>query len=114
MPQLLHITHQDQWQQAQINGAYRADSLDSEGFIHCSTPDQVLWVANTFYRDQCGLVLLRIDPDRLQSELRYDTIPDGRQFPHVYGEINLDAIVDVIDFPPESDGTFALSSTLKV
>ncbi len=112
MPLILHITHQNQWQRAQIEGAYRADSLDTEGFIHCSKPDQVVWVANTFYRDQSELVLLCIDPERIQAEIKYDTIPDGRQFPHVYGEINLEAIVNVIDFPAQPDGTFTLPSAL--
>lgn len=104
---ILHITQRQQWEAAQVHGSYRCESLDTEGFIHCSTPSQVVRVANLFYAEQHGLVLLWIDGDRLQPELRYDAIDTGEAFPHVYGEINLDAVTQVTDFEPEADGTFS-------
>lgn len=55
---LFYITTQQQWQQAQAVGEYRAESLDTEGFMHCSTAVQIHWVANTFFAGQTGLVLL--------------------------------------------------------
>ena len=108
---ILHITQRQQWEAAQAHGAYRCDSLDTEGFIHCSTPSQVVRVANFFYAGQQGLVLLWIDGDRLQAELRYDAIDTGETFPHVYGEVNLDAVMKVTDFEPEADGTFKMPNS---
>ncbi|MHC5729338.1 MAG: DUF952 domain-containing protein, partial [Nostoc sp.] len=49
MNTILHITKRQQWEQAKDLGSYRADSLDSEGFIHCSKSTQIVKVANTFF-----------------------------------------------------------------
>lgn len=106
---ILHITTRAEWEAARALGDYRLDTLDSEGFIHCSTPQQVLGPANTMYRGQDGLVLLVIDPARLAAELVYeDCYETGEAFPHIYGPLNLDAVVRVVPFPPLADGTFAL------
>ena len=113
MSLILHITHQDQWQQAQQQGFYRCDSLETEGFIHCSELQQVVWVANRFYRAQSSLVLLCIEADKVQSEISYERVDQENWFPHVYGVINLDAIVEVINFVPGSDGLFELPDRLQ-
>jgi uncharacterized protein (DUF952 family) len=111
---ILHITRTDQWQKAQQAGLYRSDTLDSEGFIHCSEPSQVVWVANQFYRGEPSLVLLCIDPQQVQAEIKYEGIDDGEKFPHIYGEINLEAIVSVLPFEPSSDGSFTLPDQLAI
>lgn len=109
---LFHITTQQQWQQAQALGEYRAPGLDLEGFVHCSTAAQINWVANTFFAGQSGLVLLWIEGDRLQAPLQYDAVegvPVDRHFPHVYGPLNLDAVVRVEPLQPSQDGEFAIA-----
>lgn len=106
---ILHITRRSDWEAAQAMGDYRLDSLDTEGFIHCSTPEQVLGPANELYRGQPELVLLVIDPSRLEARLVYeDLYASGIAFPHIYGPLNLDAVVKVVPFPPGSDGSFEL------
>ncbi|MGB8700136.1 MAG: DUF952 domain-containing protein [Thermosynechococcaceae cyanobacterium] len=100
---LFHITEETTWQAAQNQGVYRAASLATEGFIHLSESGQVKWVGNQFYRGQSGLVLLEIDADLLQSELRYDCVPGHGTFPHLYGPLNLDAVVRVWPFEPGDD-----------
>ena len=119
MQSIFHITPRQQWKAAQRQGIYRCESLDTEGFIHCSTLSQVCRVANLFFTGQSGLVLLKIDGDRLQADLRYDpvagvegSVEDGEFFPHVYGPLNLEAIVQVFDFEPEADGSFQLPQAL--
>ncbi len=104
---ILHITHQDQWQQALQTELYYADSLLTEGFIHCSAPEQIVGVANRFYRGQDSLVLLCIDPDRVTAAIKYEAV-DGQVFPHLYGALNLDAVINVLDFPVNPDGIFTL------
>ena len=90
-----------------MQGDYRAESLDTEGFIHCSTPDQVASTANLFFRGQQDLVLLVIDADKVTAPIRFEDAGNGQFFPHAYGPINLDAVVDVREFASEADGTFS-------
>ncbi|NJR38758.1 MAG: DUF952 domain-containing protein [Leptolyngbyaceae cyanobacterium CSU_1_4] len=110
MTLIFHLTPRSQWESAQGIRGYRGDTLDTEGFIHCSKLEQVVGVANRFYAGQTGLVLLSIAIARLQTELRYEAI-DGDEFPHLYGALNLDAVVQVIDFEPTPAG-FELPSEL--
>ena len=114
---IFHITARTAWNEAQGRGDYRAESLATEGFIHCSTLSQVLPVADNFYKGQQGLVLLVIEPTLLSSKLRWEPpsggapppgVPNGDQFPHIYGPINLDAVVKAVDLTSKTDGTFDL------
>jgi uncharacterized protein (DUF952 family) len=98
---IFHITPRKQWEAA--IDRYEDDTLATDGFIHCSELRQVVTVANRFYAGQSGLVLLKIAVDRLQPELRYEAA-DGDEFPHLYGALNLDAVVGVINFEPSSEG----------
>jgi len=88
-----------------VQGIYRSKSLDQEGFIHCSQPEQILEVANRYYQGTPDTVLLWIIPDRLTSEIRWEST-DGAQFPHIYGPINLDALISITDLKPDVDGTY--------
>lgn len=108
MNTILHITKSQQWEQAKNLGRYRADSLDSEGFIHCSKSTQILNVAKRFFDNQKELVLLFIDSEKVQAEIRYEPAEIGELFPHVYGELNIDAVYQVIDFEAGEDGLFEL------
>ena len=116
-----HITTRQAWIAATRQGVYQAPSLASAGFIHCSTSAQVLPVARQFYAGQSGLVLLAIDPSRLASVLKWETAADGpvpagipgtQRFPHVYGPINLEAVVRVLDFEPDANGEFTAPGLL--
>ena len=119
---IFHITSRKRWIEATRSGPFSDPSLGSEGFIHASTIEQVVPVAAKFYRGQSGLVLLEIDPQRLKSELRWEPptgggpppgVPEGDAFPHIYGPINLDAVIQVLDFEPGVNGEFALPSSLN-
>lgn len=109
---IFHITTEEQWQQAQATGIYQADSLASEGFIHCSDLRQVVTVANRFFVGQRSLVLLQIDPERLEADLKYDPV-EGDVYPHLYGPLNLAAVVAVLPFGAGADGQFALPEALQ-
>jgi uncharacterized protein (DUF952 family) len=74
--------------------------LQTEGFIHLSEQDQVQWVGNHFYQGQSGLLLLEIESECLTSELRYDEVSREGTFPHLYGPLNLEAVVQVWTFTP--------------
>jgi len=105
MEKILHICPENDWRMAIEKGMYEAASLDVEGFIHCSKPEQVLDVSNRYYSGTQGLVLLWIDPTKLANELRQE-ISERDVFPHLYGPLNLDAVFAVPKFMPDSDGVF--------
>ncbi len=93
---ILHITTPADWERAQRDGSYTADSLQTEGFIHCSEPQQVAWVVNRHFKGRTGLILLHIDRSRLDADVRYENLEGGEQlFPHVYGAIPVSAVVKV-------------------
>ncbi len=110
---VFHITERSAFALALESGKYEAESLASEGFIHCSTREQILRTAARFYGGQKGLVLLCIDAAQLGPALRFEAA-DGEQFPHCYGAIPLEAIVVVIDFPCASDGSFTLPDEIAL
>jgi uncharacterized protein (DUF952 family) len=105
---IFHIAERKAWHQAHADGSYRPEMFPVEGFIHCSTPEQVIQVANLRFRGQTGLVLLSIDTDRVNAEILYENLEGGQQlFPHIYGELSVDAVVQVSKFTPGADGYFA-------
>ncbi len=108
---LFHITSLTAWQAAQDAGEYRAPSLATEGFIHLSTDRQWLRTANRFFRGQHALVLLSIRRDALAAPLRFEPA-DGDEFPHLYGVLNLDAVVEVCALPVAADGEIGIPPEL--
>jgi len=104
---LIHLCQVKEWQDAQELRIFKSKSLDHEGFIHCSQPQQILQVANRFYPGIPGLVLLWVDPEKITSAIRWEAA-DGALFPHIYGPINLDAVFSVTEINPDDDGIFRL------
>ena len=117
---IVHIVKRSEWAEAVGRGTYAPASLRAEGFIHCSTIAQVIDTANRFYRGQNGLVVLCIDERRLKAELKHEAPAEprreaaaGEMFPHLYGELNVDAIVRVVELPCEADGSFRLPDEMR-
>jgi len=107
---ILHICSSDAWKAALNSGSYIGDTLLTEGFIHCSTKDQVIEVADYIFRGRAGLLLLLIDEAKVKEKIRYEDAGNGKLYPHIYGPLNLDAVMDAVEFPPRADGTFVLPS----
>ena len=105
---IFHITQRDRWAQANTTGSYTAESLETEGFIHCSTAVQVVNTANKYYRGQQGLLLLVIAPDMLEPELIYENPAYTTEawFPHIYGPLNVDAVSATVEIEADVDGLF--------
>ncbi len=114
---LYHITTGQQLSEAKQTGEYHPPSLTAEGFVHLSQRHQVLVVANLFYRNAADLVCLMIDTDKLRAPLKFESAahPDGNahaeiplneQFPHLYGPLNMDAIIGVADLEADDQGKF--------
>ena len=93
---IYHICSEAAWAEAQEAGVYAADSLASEGFIHCSTAEQLPDVAERLFAGQMNMIALVIDPARLRAEVRYENTDGGEElFPHIYGSIPLAAVTRI-------------------
>jgi uncharacterized protein (DUF952 family) len=108
---LVHLCPNNDWSAARVHGELRPESLTSVGFVHLSTPQQVHLPANRLYRGRDDLVLLHVDPTRLDSPIRWElgvaTDPESMLFPHLYGALPVRAVTKITNYPPSADGTFA-------
>ena len=130
MTLIYHITTRDASLDSQKTGEYRSESLTHEGFIHFSQLHQVLGVANAFYTGLPDLVILVVDTARLKADLKYEppvhpatsvepvvgstvdqTVAD--LFPHLYGPLNFDAVIEVVALNPDENGRFSLPDALR-
>ena len=116
---LWHLALAREWSAAAAGGGYATSTLgrtlDEEGFTHCAHLHQVEGVARRFYAGVADpLVLLEIDPTRLASEV-VEEVPPGapEAFPHVYGPIDVAAVVAVHPLERGADGTLALPAGLS-
>lgn len=105
---VFHLALADEWLEAvQRGGPYERStigaSLGEVGFIHCSFAEQVGPTRRRFYADRHDVVLLRIDLARLDVEVRVEDLHGtGEAFPHLYGPLGLDAVVEAEPLPPEA------------
>ena len=79
---------------------YITPSIESEGFIHACSELQINYVVARFYKDKGPLALLKVDPDLITAEVKYEgatSNPELGLFPHVYGPLNTSAVVEVSD-----------------
>lgn len=111
MALILHLAFAAEWEAARAAGSYRISTRgksldDGATFIHCSRPDQVAMVANSFYADVTEpLCLLVIDTSLLVSALCDEDLDAiGISFPHLYGPLNLDAVVEVRPYERAAGG----------
>ena len=108
---IYHLTPTHYFESLNPAEAYLPADFDADGFIHCSADeDQMLEVANRFYKSEPGdFVLLVIDEDAVEAEVRHEDAapePDGNLYPHIYGPLNRDAIVEARPMQRKPDGTF--------
>jgi uncharacterized protein (DUF952 family) len=104
-----HILPRPDWQTAEKAGSYRPVSLTHGGFIHFSKVEQVLPVARNFYQDVEDLLLLTIATEKVTGEIRFeDLLGEGKLFPHLYGPLDLSAVVAVDEFDKDDSGAFVL------
>jgi uncharacterized protein (DUF952 family) len=123
---IFHIVKRSEWEDAIRAGEHKPASVSAEGFIHCSTRAQLLETANRFYRGERELVVLCIEEDRVANPLKFEapSMPNRDEhdreksdgmFPHIHGALNLDAVVQVVDFPcsVDSGGRFEMPEELR-
>ena len=105
---IFHLATVPAWDAAQAAGSYTVSTIGLDladvGFIHCSQAEQLAGVHDRFYRDVTDpLVLLTIDTDLLTAPWQLDDVPgQALPFPHVYGPLDLDAVVATGPYPDDA------------
>ena len=114
MQRTYHITSAIEWSQACKTGFYTPKDFGRDKFIHLSYIGQLLTVAHRFYAGQNGLVILAIDSSKIKDGLIEENLEGGQElYPHFYGVLPIDAVIDAIAFPCDTDGGFALPEELN-
>lgn len=93
---IYHITTGQQWSEALKKGHYDSDTLETEGFIHCSTEPQVAGVLERYYQGKTGLVKLKINKSKIERPLVFELAGSINEvFPHIHGSLNINAVEEV-------------------
>jgi uncharacterized protein (DUF952 family) len=105
----LHLIQRADWEAAQASTEWRAESLATEGFIHCSQDAaQMLRVAQRLYAGRPDLLALEVDTARLAAPVKREPSRSGELYPHIYGPLNTDAVVKVRPLLLDAQGRFCL------
>lgn len=93
------------WEAARAEGVYRGSEVDrSDGFIHFSTAAQAAETARRHFRGQRDLVVLALDSADLGAPLKWEPSRGGDLFPHLYGDLATNLVLEVRAAPLDGDG----------
>jgi len=112
--QILHVTRAVDWRNAAEIGEYRwstaGATIETVGFIHASTPDQVAATASRVYGTSSDdLVVLVLDDDQIRAagtDVVFEDGGNGELYPHIYGPIQVEWVHDVKPGHFDASGTF--------
>lgn len=106
MPTIYKILPEEMWENARKTGIFHGSEVDRrDGFIHFSTASQAVETAAKHFAGQRDLVLLYVDTERLGTNLKWEPSRGGALFPHLYGDLALDAVTRAVPLPLGADGT---------
>src|SRR5688572_20292725 len=92
---IYHIVLPDVWERFKNRPSYQPESLVTEGFIHCSYPNQLEGVLKRYYSGAEKVLILKIETEKLFSKLVKEPSTNNEMYPHIYGRLNHSAVVSV-------------------
>ncbi|GEM_PF-630925 len=92
---LYHVTTAAEWERCATLDDYEPEAFAQEHFIHTSEAHQVAGVLHRYYAGRTGLLILHIDPTKVDAPLKYEPATAGELFPHIRGRLNKDAVFEV-------------------
>jgi uncharacterized protein (DUF952 family) len=105
MPMIYKILPAAMWAEAMNEGIFRGSDVDiRDGFIHFSTASQAIETAAKHFSGQRDLILLYVDTASLDAALKWEPSRGGALFPHLYGDLTLDAVTKALPLPLGPDG----------
>jgi uncharacterized protein (DUF952 family) len=106
---IFHIVEKNTWKGVEKSGEYTPESIEQEGFIHCSTGQKINDTANRIFKNKRHLFLLIIDTKRVEAPIKYEEdSAQNESYPHIYGPLNTNAVLDKISLNPDKKGDFHL------
>jgi uncharacterized protein (DUF952 family) len=105
---IYHLVPIDYWEAQSADRPYVPTDFAREGFIHCTRGDeQLAVVANRYYwNDQRQWLVLVLDERAITAEIKYEPGRDGLLYPHIYGPLNREAVIEVLPMPRDPDSVF--------
>ena len=91
-----HIIKKEYWKKFENSDRYFPAEYQKEGFIHFSSKNQIAGVLSRYFTVEDELILLTINEDLLSAELKFEKASNGELFPHLYGHLNLNAVISII------------------
>lgn len=111
---IIHCMQEKSWNKVKNKKSFGKKDLRKYGFIHCSTIEYFWRVAPNFRDVKESMVLICIDENKLISEIKYeDSDHCGRYYPHIYGKINMDSVVQVLPFLRDDGGNYVKNPEFK-
>jgi uncharacterized protein (DUF952 family) len=93
------------WREAEQAGIFRGSEIDRrDNFIHFSTAAQVAETAAKHFAGQSDLLLISVDAGKLDDALKWEPSRGGALFPHLYGDLDLTAVIGVAPLLLGPDG----------
>jgi uncharacterized protein (DUF952 family) len=94
---IFHICAEADWRTAQRDGVYRGSAAArADGFLHLSTAEQLAGSLAKHYPDPAGFVILSVRMAALgDADVRWEPSRGGALFPHIYGELPIEAVIAV-------------------
>lgn len=111
---IYHITTHALWEKAlndgKDKGTYSHPSLKEEGFIHCSTREQLAETLTLYFSTEKEVLVLEIHERHVKDTLKWEVSRDGKEFPHIYGRIPLTAVLDLEIIFRDEQGDWVIGS----
>ncbi|NGP76397.1 DUF952 domain-containing protein [Balneolaceae bacterium YR4-1] len=107
---IFHVVKKEDWKTQKKDSRYHPETIDTEGFIHCSTGRNIEEVTNRLYSGEDDILLIIINTTLVDPEIRYENCGNSDiKYPHIYGPLNMDAVIDKIELASEDDGSYKIS-----
>jgi len=114
MPVVYKICPASLWREAERDGVFRGSEHDRrDGFIHFSSAGQVADTAARHFAGQHDLLLIAVDENKLGDALRWEPSRGGALFPHLYGDLDLGAVMRITLLPLGPDGRHRFPESLR-
>lgn len=106
---LYRLVRAAEWKAAVADGVFNGSDHDRrDGFVHLSTADQVEGTADRYFAGLDDVLLLKLDRDRLSGDIRMERSSGGDLYPHLYGVIPLEAVLEAEPVPLGPDDRLSL------